>query len=76
MIHVKDGVAIIQESLDKGKENEVDAGVERLETASKLIDKANKELKNLSNLTIGNNAEIMILRGLFFSLCIIYIFIE
>ncbi|MBK5491978.1 hypothetical protein P4255_28565 [Bacillus wiedmannii] len=45
MIHVKDGVAIIQEGLDKGKENEVDAGVERLETASKLIDKANKELK-------------------------------
>lgn len=45
MIHVKDGVEIIQEGLDKGKEYEVDGGVERLETASKLIDKANKELK-------------------------------
>ncbi|PHA21446.1 hypothetical protein COE84_30360 [Bacillus wiedmannii] len=45
MIHVKDGVEIIQEGLDKGKEYEVDGGIERLETASKLIDKANKELK-------------------------------
>lgn len=45
MIHVKDGVEIIQGGLDKGKEYEVDGGIERLETASKLIDKANKELK-------------------------------
>ncbi len=45
MIHVKDGVEIIQGGLDKGEKDEVEFGIERLETASKLIDKANKESK-------------------------------
>ena len=45
MIYVKDGVEIIQGGLDKGEKMEVGIGSERQETASKLIDAANKEAK-------------------------------